>query len=212
MKKLALIAQKGGTGKTTLAVCLAVAAELAKKRVLIIDFDPQASACKWADRRQGEGIVAIDAQPARLANALKKAQESGIDLTIIDTPGKSEQSALAAAEHADLIIVATRPQIYDLETIPDTKRIIDMAGGKPAIIVFTQVPPPSHEGVSGRYQDAAKAVENYGIPVCADYVCARVDFGDAANHGQSPIEYHPDSRAAVEIKQLYKSISRLLGK
>ena len=62
MQTLSLIAQKGGTGKTTLALSLAVAAEAAGKTTLIIDLDPQASACKWGDRRTGEAPTVMDAQ------------------------------------------------------------------------------------------------------------------------------------------------------
>ena len=58
MQTLAMIAQKGGTGKTTLALSLAVAAEAAGKSVLIVDLDPQASACKWTDRRTGDSLPA----------------------------------------------------------------------------------------------------------------------------------------------------------
>lgn len=213
MKTIALIAQKGGTGKTTLAVCLAVAAQEAGKQTLIIDLDPQASACKWADRRGEESsIIVIDAQPGRLEKALQKAREGGIELAIIDTPGKSEQSALAAAAVADLVIIAIRPQVYDIETIPDTKRIIALAGGRPAVVVFNQIPPPAHEGVSGRYQEAVSAIETYGISAAPNYICSRVAFGDSAIAGQAPSEYQPEGRAALEINLLYKYISSLLYK
>ena len=70
MQTLAMIAQKGGTGKTTLALSLAVAAENAGRSVLVVDLDPQASACKWSDRRSGEAPLVIDAQPARLGAGL----------------------------------------------------------------------------------------------------------------------------------------------
>ncbi len=79
MYTIALIAQKGGTGKTTLAVSLAVAAGQVGLKALIFDLDPQATACNWKDRRKGDGPVVIDAQPSRLAAALEKAEENGIE-------------------------------------------------------------------------------------------------------------------------------------
>jgi chromosome partitioning protein len=103
MKTIALIAQKGGTGKTTLALCLAVAAEQDGLNTLIVDLDPQATACNWGDRRQSESPLVIDAQPARMPQALDRARSGGINLVVIDTPARSEQAALAAAELADLI-------------------------------------------------------------------------------------------------------------
>ena len=118
MKTIALIAQKGGTGKTTLALSLAVAAEQTGKVAVIIDLDPQATACNWADRRKADTPIVVDAQPTRLPKALEKARQGGVDLAIIDTSARSEQSALAAAKSANLIIIPCRPQIYDLETVP----------------------------------------------------------------------------------------------
>jgi chromosome partitioning protein len=100
-----MVAQKGGTGKTTLALSLAVAAEAAGRSVLVVDLDPQASACKWTDRRSGETPSVIDAQPARLAAALAKAEQAGIDLASVDTPARIEQAAAEAAKVADLVLI-----------------------------------------------------------------------------------------------------------
>ena len=113
MYTIALIAQKGGTGKTTLAVSLAVAAGQVGLKALIFDLDPQATACNWKDRRKGDGPVVIDAQPSRLAAALEKAEENGVDFAVIDTPARSEQSALASAKVADLVLIpcSRRPTI-----------------------------------------------------------------------------------------------------
>ena len=97
MQTIALIAQKGGTGKTTLALSLAVAAEKYGSSTLIVDLDPQASACKWGDRRTAETPAIIDAQPARLQQALLKAEQAGFQLAIVDTPARIEQAAAEAA-------------------------------------------------------------------------------------------------------------------
>ena len=102
MKTIALIAQKGGTGKTTLALSLAVAAEQDGKQAVIIDLDPQATACRWSDRRQAETPVVVDAQAARLGKALKAAEERGVDLVIVDTPARNADASLEAAKLADL--------------------------------------------------------------------------------------------------------------
>ena len=123
MQTIALIAQKGGTGKTTLALALAVAAEQAGRTTVVIDLDPQATACNWADRRDADTPIVVDAQPARLSKALEKAMQGGINLAIIDTPARSEQAALAAAKSANLIIIPCRPQIYDLETVPNSREL-----------------------------------------------------------------------------------------
>ena len=98
MYTIALIAQKGGTGKTTLALSLAVAAEPDGLIVLIIDLDPQATACNWSDRRAPDAPLVIDAQPGRLARRPGEGEAGRDRSDLIDTPARSEQSALAAAK------------------------------------------------------------------------------------------------------------------
>jgi chromosome partitioning protein len=140
MKTIALVTQKGGTGKTTLALSLAIAAEKAGTTPVIIALDPQATACNWGDRREADTPVIVDAQPARLQNALQKAEEASVGVAIIDTPARSEQAALAAAKAASLVVIPCRAQIYDLETIPNTKELVALAGGPPALVVLNAVP------------------------------------------------------------------------
>lgn len=207
MKTIALIAQKGGTGKTTLALSLAVAAQQAGKVAVIIDLDPQATACNWGDRRKMDAPVIVDAQPARLQKALEKADESGVDLIIIDTPARSEQSALAAAKLADLVIIPCRPQIYDMETIPNSREIVTLAGNPPAIVVMNAVPPRP-----ARQKEAADAIKALGLPVCPFMLGNRTAFGDSAAMGRSVLEYDPSGKAAEEIRQVYKYVMILVAK
>lgn len=202
MKTIALIAQKGGTGKTTLALSLAVAAQQAGRLAVIIDLDPQATACNWGDRRKQDAPVIVDAQPARLPQALEKAAQSGVDLVLIDTPARSEQSALAAARAADLVLIPCRPQIYDLETIPASREIVALAGGKPLLVVLNAVPPRA-----ARQDEAIRAVEALGLPVCPALIGQRAAFGDSAALGRSVLEYDPRGKAAEEIRNVYKYTS-----
>ena len=207
MKTIALIAQKGGTGKTTLALSLAVAAHQAGQVAVIIDLDPQATACNWGDRRKLDSPVIVDAQPARLPKALEKAAESGVDLAIIDTPARSEQAALAAARCAYLILIPCRPQIYDMETLPNSREIVSLAGNPPMLVVLNAVPPHL-----SRQQDASEAIKGMGFPVCPFMLGARAAFGDSAALGRSVLEYDPGGKAAEEIRQLYKYTSSILAK
>ena len=207
MKTLALLAQKGGTGKTTLAVSLAVAAEQAGCRALILDLDPQATACHWSDRREADTPLVIDAQPARLGKALERAQEGGIDWVLIDTPARSEQSALAAAKVADWVLIPVRPQIYDLETLPNSQEILKLAGNKPALVILNACPPRG-----SRHLQATQAIEDMGLQVCTTLVGHRAAFGDAAALGLTAQEYEPGGQAATEIQLVYKAISLLINK
>jgi chromosome partitioning protein len=203
VQTLTLIAQKGGPGKTTMVLALAVAAASAKRKALIIDLDPQGTACNWSDRRQADSPIVIDAQPSRLPSALQKAKENGIDLVIIDTPARSEQSALAAATVADLIIIPCRPQAYDLETVPNTRKLLALAGEKPALVVLNAVPAKGQ-----RHEQARQALNQLALPVCPHTIGNRAAFGDAGALGKTPEEYEPSGKAAEEIRKLYKYIWR----
>lgn len=207
MYTIAMIAQKGGTGKTTLALSLAAAAEEDGRSALVIDVDPQATACHWGDRREQETPLVLDAQPGRLKTALQKAEEGGIGLTIIDTPARSSETAVAAARVADLVIIPCRPQIYDLETIQNTRDVLKLAGDIPGLIVLNAVPPRGH-----RHEQAAEAVQGLGLPVCPETIKHRAAFGDSAALGLSVFEYAPSDKATEEIRQVYKSTCRLLDK
>jgi chromosome partitioning protein len=206
MHTIALVAQKGGTGKTTLAVSFAVAASNSGLVSLLIDLDPQATACKWSDRRKQDTPLVIDAQASRLAAALGKAAQNGVDFVLIDTPPRSEQAALAAAKAADLVLIPCRPQAYDLETIPNSQEILSLSGNKPALVILNAVP-----ARGDRHEQAKTVLDRFSIPVCPHTIGARAAFGDSAALGQTPQEYDPEGKAAGEIRQAYKYTQRLVS-
>lgn len=206
MQTLAMIAQKGGTGKTTLALSLAVAAETAGQSVIVIDLDPQASACRWGDRRTAEAPVVMDAQPARLAAALAKAAQAGFDLAIVDTPARVEQAAAEAAKVADLVLIPCKPSILDLETLRTTAELVQGRSKRPPLVVLNAVP-----AQGTRHEQAAQAITGMGLEVCPIHVGQRVAFEYATQAGQSVTEYEPDGRAASDIRHLYNTIRQIVG-
>ncbi len=205
MDIIALLAQKGGTGKTTLALSLAVAAVKKGKRVVILDLDPQASATNWKDRRKAKAPATFSVQPSRLTQMVEAARSKGVDLLIIDTPPKSESASLAAAKAADLVIIPCRPQIYDLETIPATKDIIGLAGTKRAMVVLNAV------NVQGqRHIEASNIIrKKHDLPVAPFLFVQRAAFGDAPNEGLTAQELEPEGKAAQEISKLYNFIIQI---
>jgi chromosome partitioning protein len=212
MHVIALLSQKGGGGRTSLAVSLATAAEEAGHETLIIDLDPQATACKWGDRREAESPIVIDAQASRLGNALAKAREGGIAWAIIDTPPRSAEAALAAAKLADLIVMPIRPQMYDLETIPNTLELIATAGAGrtaaiPVIAILNAIP-----ARGSRHEQARDSLVSLGLTVCDKTIGQRAAFGDAAALGLSVLEYDQTGRAASEIREVYLEIQSILAK
>ena len=132
MEKLAILGQKGGCGKSTTALGLAVAASMAGIETAVIDLDPQATASKWSDRRDKEAPAVVSCQVSRLSQVLDAAERQGAKLAIIDTPGKSTDAAIAAAKVASFVLVPIQPQLFDIETLEAVKDILMLAGKPPS--------------------------------------------------------------------------------
>ncbi len=91
MKVVSVISQKGGSGKTTLALHLAVAASTAGRSTAVLDLDPQASAANWADRRAAELPVLRSAHASRLRHELRQLQDTGGEMVMVDTAPHSDK-------------------------------------------------------------------------------------------------------------------------
>lgn len=178
MDVIAIVAQKGGTGKTTLAVSLAVAADRAGRTVAIVDLDPQASASNWSDRREADSPVVVSAQPTRLGYVLSAAEKQGADLLLIDTPPRAEQTAMAAARAAHFILIPCRPAIYDLETVATTVELVRYAGDNPFAIVLNGVP-----ARGPKRMQATEVLESMSLPVCPVAFGYRAAFDHASSLG-----------------------------
>ena len=201
MKTISVVAQKGGSGKTTVSVSIAVAAARAGLSSAVVDLDPQATAANWSDRRESATPVVISAQASRLPKILEGAEAGGADLVVIDTAPRAEQAALAAARAADLVLVPCRPAVYDLETIATTVDLVGLAGGKPVLVVLNGVPS------RGPKADQARDVlESLGVPVCPAAFGHRVAFDHAGAVGLSAQEHQPGGKAAAEIAEVYVSV------
>lgn len=199
MKTVAILSQKGGTGKTTISLHLAVAAQQAGQAVVVIDLDPQASSAGWKDSRAGDDPVVVSAPASRLTQALQAAENGGADLAIIDTAPHSGEVALAAAEVADLVLIPCRPGILDLRAIGTTARVVKLAG-KPAYVVLNTVPPRA----SNVLADARAAVAVHGLDVAPVSLQQRAAYAHALTAGQTAQEYERGGKAADEIGSLYK--------
>lgn len=143
MKTIAIISQKGGAGKTTLALHLAAAAQASGKVALVIDTDPQATASQWAAWRGDAPPEVIDSPPPRLAAKVAAAREQGAELIVIDTPPHADSAARAAVEVADLVLIPCRPSAFDLSAIQTSAKLVQLLR-RPAFVVFTAAIAPAH--------------------------------------------------------------------
>jgi chromosome partitioning protein len=206
MKTLAIIARKGGVGKTTLALHLAVEWTSTGRSVAVIDLDPQASAAGWADGRAAAGPAVIAAPPGRLMATLDAARKGGADICIIDTAPHADQPMLAAAKAADVVLIPSRPGILDLRAIGASVEIAELAGRRGRALIVVNAAPPSR----GRQMNAADAAtETYGLPVAETMIGQRIGFGDALATSQGIRETDPTGKGAREIKRLATEIEKL---
>lgn len=203
MKILAIIGQKGGNGKTTTALGLAVEGVRKGRAVAVIDLDPQATAANWSDRREVKDAPAVvSCQVARLRQVLDAAQAQGVALAIIDTAGKSTSAAIAAAKVADKVLMPIQPQLFDIETLQNVKEILTLAGNPPAAVVINRAAAQGR-----RHEETKEAAAAMGFTVAPVVLYQRAAHGDAGNIGQTAAEYEPKGKAAQEMAALYDYIA-----
>ena len=135
MKVLGLLARKGGSGKTTIALHLAVMAQESGLRVLLIDLDPQGSAAAWWQARASDSPQLEPAKPDALTGLIEVARGAGMNLVVIDTRPSVEADAVQVAALSDFILVPTRPAILDLRAILATLDIVKGSHRKAAIVL-----------------------------------------------------------------------------
>jgi chromosome partitioning protein len=200
MKTIAIISQKGGAGKTTLALHLAVAAEQRGLTTALFDLDPQASAARWGDKReklQGKETPAVAAsQGTRLVEMIAAAKQQGADLVIIDSAPSADSASMVAARNADIILIPCRPAAFDLEAIETTNDMAKLAK-KPAYVVLNAVPPQGKIG-----EEARQALLDGDVAVAEPVLHQLVAFSYAVNDGRSAQELDKNSKAALEIRDL----------
>lgn len=204
---VAMLGQKGGSGKSTVGVSLAVEAIRAGKTVTIIDIDPQQTSSKWGDRRAGSSPTVVSAQAERLTKTLE-----GIDpdhLVIIDTAGKADREGIAVSKVADLILLPSRPLIADVETLGAISELLRLTDSrKKAYVLWNAAVSPT----DGRIAEAAGLVEEHSLNICPHVIVQRVAVADALVAGMSAAELDPTSKAAAEMTTLYGwAMERLNG-
>jgi chromosome partitioning protein len=140
MHVISFVTQKGGSGKTTLAFCCAVAAQEQGARVLVLDMDPQGTAEAWYQDREAETPRLAKVDSGSLAKALEAAKTQNFDVVLLDTPGRDEPAVAAAIRASDFCLIPCRPTPGDMKATPPTMATIKRLG-KQGAFVLTQTPP-----------------------------------------------------------------------
>ena len=159
MKSILFLAQKGGSGKTTLAVHIAVAAGEDGEHVALVDTDPQGSACAWERVRDREHPPVAQATAAQIERVQEAALSDNLTLLVIDTAPHSSPAATMTVALADYILIPCRPTAFDLAAISTSANIVK-AAGKPAAFVLNACPSRAPE-----IEEAKTTLSEYGLPV-----------------------------------------------
>ena len=204
MQVMAFAAQKGGSGKTTLAANIAVEAERrGDGPVALIDTDPQGSLSDWWNQRSAETPIFAHASISRLAEHIQKMQDLGIKLVIIDTPPAIKSTIGHVVNASDLVVIPTRPSPHDLRAAGRTVEIAERLG-KPIIFVINGAHPRARITT-----EAAIALSEHG-PLASIVIHQRTNYASSMIDGRTVMEVGGKSRSPNEIADLWRYLKKRL--
>ena len=202
MRTIAVASAKGGVGKTTLAVHLAVAAVQQGRDVVLLDADPQLSAVRWSERRSSSEPVVLGRAVSQLAAEMERIAGFGADVAIVDTPPRAwvgaDNAALVAAKLADVVLVPCRPSIFDIESTAISVQRLQAATAAPVVVVLNGC---AHRGREA--DEAAEALGGLGAQVCPARIGQRVVFARSLLDGRAAQEVEPGGKAADDVQRVH---------
>lgn len=196
MQVIAFVTQKGGSGKTTLAFCCAVAAQERGAKVLLLDMDAQGTAEAWYQDREADTPQLVRVDAVHLTQALEAAHTQGFDFVLVDTPGRDEPATAAAIRASDFCIIPCRPTPGDMKATPPTMATLKRLG-KQGAFVLTQTP-----ARGARLLEAEEGLSVLGL-VAPMRIVQRHAYQDAQGRGQGVTEFEPHGKAAEEVRRLW---------
>lgn len=206
LKTIILLAQKGGCGKTTLVLNLAVAAVRHGLKTLIIDLDSQKTATQWWESRDDNEPILVHTTHSDLDKAIQLARDQDVQIVLIDTAGRDDLTNTKAASFSDFCLLPCQPTMEDMRAQGVTVELIKRQQ-KPAAFVLTRC------GVHGsRIDSAKKGLVVYGLPVAPSHIVNRTAYPDAYVLSQGVVEYESDGKAASEINSLWSWLTSKMEK
>jgi chromosome partitioning protein len=194
---LAVLAQKGGVGKSTFARSIAVQALLEGKKAAIIDADTQATSYKWSKRRKAAAPAVVQLGERTVAEVVTELSGRGAEFVVVDTPPHSQPIISIVAKASDAALIVTQPYPDDLQEVGTPAGILH-ALGKPAAIILNNTPSRAHAVTMARGALAA-----FPMPTCPTAITHLMSHPYASANGQTAQEREPKGKAAVELAEIW---------
>lgn len=205
MKTLAVLSRKGGAGKTTVAVSLALAAEQAGLRVVLADIDPLRSAGVVLQSHPQARSLLFETVSAKLFVVQDACRRNGCDLLIVDTPTGPEADVLRAINVADFCLAVARPSALDVAAIRDTTNLIERAGC-PGLVLLNQCPPLRDGQEPALILQALERLHFSRLQVASSRLRTRAAYQHAFARSRGVTEAEPGSEAAQDVLRLLAEV------
>lgn len=204
---ISVINQKGGVGKTTLAISLAAAFAGRKLRVILVDADPQGSALDWVAVRGKDTPFAAVGIPKPILHLELPKLAKDYDMMVIDGPPRIYEVARSAVMASDAVLIPVLPSQFDVWAAEESVKLLEECAVykkdlKAAFVINRKIA----NTAIGR--DVAKALKQYPLPILTTVICQRVAFAESAR-GRTVLEIDPESSASKEIQALAKEVQKL---
>lgn len=207
---ISILNQKGGVGKTTIAVHLATALALKKFRVLLLDADQQGSALDWSANRKEAALFPVAGLPKPSIHKELPSLASNFDYVVIDGPPRVNEVARSAISASDLVVVPVQPSPYDVWAAKEIVDLLDeVAVYKPNLLQAFVINRKIANTAIGR--DVVDALSSYPLPVLKSSLCQRVPFAESAAQGLTVFELDPEMLASREMADLANELLELLN-
>ena len=205
---IGVLNQKGGVGKTTIAVNVAACLAMQSKRVLLVDADPQGSSLAWSAAREAPPLFSVVGMAKPTLHREMPEIARDYDVVVIDGAPRVNDLGRAAILASDTILIPVQPSPYDVWAAADTVQLIREAqqfkDGLKAVFVINRKIANTAIG-----RDVASALEHFDIPVLPTALCQRVLYAESAGQGLAVAEVAPNSEAARELAALVLSLTRV---
>jgi chromosome partitioning protein len=207
MRTIAVIGRKGGCGKTTIAVHLAIGLHLRGRATALADTDPQRSVIEvFKGRRESGPTVVASAAPKLFTLQLSMAR-AGSEALVIDTPAVLEEEVAQAVILADLALLVVRPTFLDLAAAVRTSDIIRRLR-KPGLVVLNQAPPARETVEAPAVARAVEALRLLRLPVAPTIIRSRSAYQTVVESGRSAEELTGDTLSAQEMRAFCDFVHR----